>query len=180
MKCSRLLLVCSSILLTFACASLDVKYDYDPGADFTKLKTFGWLPLEPGAQVPELTVKRIQNAVNAQLKAKGLVPTADNPDFLIGIQVSGKTVHGGSVGVGASIGIPVGRGSVSIGGGKSREQEKREGTLVLDFVAPNDRSVLWHGTATGTVHPDAPPEDQDKRINHAVEEMLTHYPPQKQ
>lgn len=125
-------------------------------------------------------MKRIQNAVNSQLQAKGLTLASDNPDFLIGMQVAGRTVDAGSVGVGASIGIPVGHaGSISLGTGRSRNTEKREGTLVLDFVSPADRVLIWHGSATGTVHPETPPEDQEKRINEAVAEILGNFPPPK-
>lgn len=173
-------MVCAPVLLAAGCASLSVDYDYDPGADFSKLRTFGWLPRDSGAPSQELAVKRIQRAVNLQLQAKGLTLASDNPDFLIGIQVSGRTKDAGSVGVGASIGIPVGHGgTISLGGGRSRNKERREGTLVLDFVSPADRSLLWHGSATGTVHPEAPPEDQENRINQAVAEMLENFPPQR-
>lgn len=172
------LLVCGGVLLAVGCATLNADYDYDPSVDFSKLRTYGWLPRDPGSSTQELTVKRIQNAVNSQLQAKGLTLASDNPDFLIGMQVSGRTTDAGSVGVGASIGIPVGHGgTISLGTGRSKPTEKREGTLVLDFVSPAEKSVLWHGSATGTVHPEAPPEDQEKRINQAVEKILANFPP---
>jgi len=177
MRSRRLLLACASLLLAAGCAgSLEVDYDYDPGADFSRLRTFGWLPRNPESGAQQLRVKRIQSAVNSQLQAKGLKP-ADNPDFLIGMQVSGRTTESGSVGVGASVGIPVGRGTVSVGGGRRKPIEKTEGTLILDFVSPADKSLLWHGSATGTVHPDATPEEQEQRINQAVGEMLQNFPP---
>jgi hypothetical protein len=173
----RLLLSCGFLLIAAGCAgSLEVDYDYDPGADFSKLRTFGWLPRNPESGAQQLRVKRIQSAVTTQLQAKGLKP-ADNPDFLIGMQVSGRTTESGSVGVGASVGIPVGRGTVSVGGGRRKPIEKTEGTLILDFVSPADKSLLWHGSATGTVHPDATPEEQEQRINQAVGEMLQNFPP---
>jgi hypothetical protein len=176
-----MLLACGFLLLSFGCASsLEVQYDYDPGADFSKLRTFGWLPRNPDPPPQQLRVKRIQSAVNSQLQAKGLKPASDNPDFLIGMQVSGRTTDAGSVGVGASIGIPVGsRGTVSVGGGRRKPIEKTEGTLILDFVSPKDRSLIWHGAATGSVHPDATPEEQEQRINQAVREMLENFPPRR-
>jgi hypothetical protein len=179
MRGIRLLLACVPVLLATGCSTLNADYDYDPAVDFSTLHTFGWLPRNPDSPVQELTAKRIQNAVNSQLQAKGLTPKADNPDFLIGMQVSGRTKDAGSVGVGASIGIPVGPGSISLGTRRSKNKEEREGTLVLDFVSPADRSLLWHGSATGTVHTEAPPEDQEKRINQAVAKMLENFPPQR-
>ena len=175
-----LLLACGSLLLAVGCGGkgLDVDYDYDPGADFSKLRSFGWLPRNPESGEQQLRVKRIQSAVTAQLEARGL-KASETPDFLIGMQVSGRTTEKGSVGVGASVGVPVGRGTVTLGGGRRRSIEETEGTLVLDFVSPAEKSLLWHGSATGTVDPKATPEQQEQRISHAVGEMLKNFPPPK-
>jgi hypothetical protein len=103
---------CSSIPLT-------TNYDYDTTADFTAMKNFGWMPPTGNAVGDDLLVKRIRSTVNAQLQAKGRTEVAENPDFLIAMQLSGKTTYGGSTAVGASVGIPVGRaGTISVGGGK--------------------------------------------------------------
>jgi hypothetical protein len=169
------------LLVAFTgCASLEVSHDYDPTADFTKLKTFDWIPMKKQAGANELTAKKIMSAVNSQLNAKGLTLNQENPDFLIGMQVSGKTSYGGSIGAGASVGIPVGKGYLNVGGGRSKAREKHEGTLVLDFIDPESKSLIWRGTATSTVNPNASPEEQRELINRAVAEMLTQFPPIKQ
>jgi len=125
-----------------------------------------------------LLVKRIKTTVDSQLQAKGPVPAEANPDFLIGMQLSGKSTYGGSTGVGVSVGIPVGRaGRVSVGGGKSQAIEKKEGTLVLDFVDAKSKSLLWRATASGAVEPKSSPEQQQQRINAVVAEMLSYFPP---
>jgi hypothetical protein len=65
--------------------------------------------------------------VDTQLKTKGCMLTEDNPDLLIGTALPGKTTYGGSTAVGVFVGIPVGhRGSVSVGGGRSRAHESVE------------------------------------------------------
>jgi hypothetical protein len=166
-----------------ACAtspSADIDCDYDTAADFTVLKTFGWMAPTGNAVADELLVKRIRSAVDTQLQAKGRTPSAANPDFLIGMQLSGKTTYGGSVGVGMSVGIPVGRaGRVSVGGGKSKPIEKKEGTLVLDFLDAKTKSLVWRATASGAVEPSSTPEYQQNRINAVVAEMLSYFPPKK-
>ncbi len=168
------------LLIAFiGCAGLEVSHDYDPTADFSKLKTFDWIPLNKQTGAKELTAKKIMSAVNGQLNANGLTLNKETPDFLIGMQVSGKTSYGGSVGLGASVGIPVGKGHVNVGGGRSKAREKQEGTLVLDFIDPESKSLVWRGTATSTVNPNASPEEQRELINRAVAEMLTQFPPQK-
>src|SRR5262245_39049535 len=89
-----------------ACAtpSLDVDYDYDTGADYAALKTFAWMPATGNAAGDELLVKRIRGAVDSQLQKKGRTAASGSPDFLIAMQLSGKTAYGGSTGVGVSVG----------------------------------------------------------------------------
>ncbi len=170
-----------ALVAVIGCSTpLAVNYDYDTAADFTAMKTFGWMPPTGNAVGDDLLVKRIKNAVDVQLKAKNRMEVPENPDFRIAMQLSGQTTYGGSTGVGASVGIPVGRaGTISVGGGKSKPHEKKEGTLVLDFVDAKTQSLLWKATATAAVSPAASPEEQQARINEVVAEMLKQFPPKK-
>jgi hypothetical protein len=168
------------IAMVGCAAPLTVTYDYDTAADFAALKTFNWMPATGNAAADELLVKKIRNTVDAQLQAKGRIVAADNPNFLIAMQLSGKTTYGGSTGVGVSVGIPVGRaGRISVGGGKSKAHETKEGMLVLDFVDAKTKSLLWRATASAAVSPAGSPEEQQQRINEAITEMLAHFPPRK-
>jgi hypothetical protein len=161
-------------------ASLAVNYDYDTAADFAALKTFNWMPATGNAAGDELLIKKIRNTVDVQLQAKGRKIAADNPDFLIGMALSGQTTNAGSTGVGMSIGIPVGRaGRVSVGGGKSKPREKKEGTLVMDFVDAKTKALVWRATATDAVDPSASPEEKQQKINEVIAAMLEHFPPKK-
>jgi Domain of unknown function (DUF4136) len=153
-------------------------FDYDTKVDFSTLKTYDWTPASGNAAADELLVSRIRNAVDSQLQAKGRAPAAGQSDFLIALQLSGKTVHGGSVGAGISFGIPVGNaGRISVGGGKSRPIEKKEGTLVLEFLDAKTKSLVWRGTASGAVQPVASPEEQQQRIDKVIAELLARFPP---
>jgi hypothetical protein len=157
---------------------LAVNYDYDTAADFTAMKTFAWMPPTGNAAGDDLVVKRIKNAVDAQLQAKGRTDVPESPNFLIAMQLSGKTTYGGSKSVGLSVGVPVGRaGSLSVGGAKSKPIEKKEGTLVLDFLDAKTQSLVWRATATAAVTPSASPEEQQALINEVVAEMLKQFPP---
>ena len=172
-------MLCIALAACATSPSADIDFDYDTAADFTGLKTYAWTAPTGNAVANDLLVKRIRGAVDAQLQAKGRT-ASDSPDFLIGMQLSGKTTHGGSVGVGVSVGIPVGRaGRVSVGGGKSKPIEKKEGTLVLDFLDAKTKSLVWQATASGAVEPQSTPEQQQNRINAIVAEMLSYFPPKK-
>jgi hypothetical protein len=180
MKNTMLLLVIC-IAMAGCATPLAVTSDYDTAVDFTALKTFDWMPATGNAAGDELLVKKFRNTVDAQLKAKGRTMTADNPDFLIAMELSGRTTYGGSTAVGMSVGIPVGRaGSVSVGGGKSKPREKKEGVLVLGFLDPKSMSLLWRATATAEVKGSATAEEQQQKISEVIAAMLAHFPPQKQ
>lgn len=174
---TKLWLMILFLPLFIGCASLKVSHDYDPGTDFSTLKSYDWISPDANAGASELTVKKIVHAVNGALGAKGLTLNPDGPDFMIGMQISGKTSYGGSTGLGASVGIPVGKMHVHLGGSRSKAREKHEGTLILDFIDPQSKSLIWRGTATSTVNPAATPQEQQTRIDNAVTKMLSQFPP---
>jgi len=179
MKNAILALVLCTVVTGYA-GSLPVTSDYDTAANFDAMQTFDWMPATGNAAGDELLVKRIRNSVDTQLQAKGRKMSAENPDFLIGMELSGKTITGGSTGVGVSVGIPVGRmGRVSVGGGKSKTSEKKEGTLVIDFVDAKTKSLVWRATVTDAVNPNATPEQKQQKIDSVIAEMLTQFPPRK-
>lgn len=179
MKSTALVLTACSVL--FGCATQPtVDVDYDTTKDFSTLKAYQWMPATGNAASDELLVGRIRNAVDSQLQAKGHTLATDNPDFLIAMQLSGRSTYGGSTGVGMSVGIPVGsRGRISVGGGKSKAIEKKEGTLVLDFLDAKTKSLAWRGTASATAQPNASPEQQQQRVDQVVGELLASFPPKK-
>src|SRR5262245_8661980 len=163
-----------------ASSALTTDVDYDTAKDFAAQKTFAWMPATGNAVANELLVKRIRSSVDQQLQAKGRTPAADNPNFLIAMDLSGKIAYGGSTGVGLSVGIPVGsRGSLSVGGGKSKPVETKEGTLVLQFVDAKTKELFWKAIASGTVEPGLSPQEQQKRIDDVVAQMLANFPPPK-
>ena len=181
MMVNKAMLSVMTCLAMAACATPPptMNFDYDTSADFAALKTYDWMPATGNAATDELLIKRIRTAADSELKAKGRAPDSANPDFTIAMQLSGKTVYGGSTGVGMSVGIPVGKaGRISVGGGKSKPIEKKEGTLVLDFLDAKTKALLWQGTASGAVEPAASPEEQQKRINEVIAQMLARFPPQ--
>ena len=118
------ILTLATCIVVCGCATQPaVDVDYDTTKDFSTLKTYQWMPATGNAASDELLVGRIRNAVDSQLQAKGHTLVQSNPDFLVAMQLSGRTAYGGSTGVGMSVGIPVGsRGRISVGGGKDRKR----------------------------------------------------------
>ena len=156
----------SLIAVAIGCSSYRVSHDYDTGADLAGLRTYDWMPqpLEApgGGDGNSLIDGRVKNAVNTQLAARGVRRDSQNPDFLIAYQVSTKDR------------VRV-RNYTFISDKKFETYE--DGALVLDFVAPNGKDLLWRGVAERTLDSNPTPEKIDKRINEAVEKILEGFPP---
>jgi hypothetical protein len=79
------------MIVTVSCSSIhNVSYDYDRQADLESLRTYYWLAMPEGMKIDYLLLNRIRDAVNTELKAKGLKVTTYKPDFLIAVHVGSE------------------------------------------------------------------------------------------
>ena len=158
--------------ITFA---QSINYDFDKSANFAAFKTYAWVR---GASVPdEFNHDRIIGAINAQLAGKGLrmVEAKANPDLLVAYHAAfdrDLQITGFSSGWGGYR-FP---GSRS---GAARTDEIITGTLVVDMVDAETRTIVWRGTATKELNINAKPAQREKNINRAAEKLLKNYPPVK-
>ena len=177
MKTTQIACMLLAVGLMVGCATIyDVKYDYDKQTDFAALKTYDWMEVPAEAGMDTLTIERIKAAVNAELMAKGLRQTSENPDFLIAEHTGSKekvqtTDWGYSYGsYGRYWGGYWGPRNVST-------YEYEEGWLILDFVDSESKNLIWRGTAKAEIQNVDTPEKRVKLINKAVEKILEKYPP---
>lgn len=168
--------VAFAILIAFllsGCASMSVKVDYDSEADFSAYKTFGWMKMKmkrqprysPEIPEKELMEKRIKSAVRREMEAKGYKFTdKKKPDIVI-------TYH-----IGMKDKVYVEHYGYRYWRGPRRTEVHRykEGTLILDFVDPRGKQLIWRGWATGVVRG---PERMEEHINSAVKSIIAKYPP---
>jgi hypothetical protein len=163
----------------------DIRYDFDKDKDFSKYKTYKWVPIK-GAEMPdELTQKALTNAIDAQLAAKGLTKTdTDNADLYIGYQTAlGQEKEFTSYNTGWGYGPGWGGGWYGYGGMSTTTTYGSTSTvyvgqLDLSMYDPAAKQLVWRGTASKTLDPKAKPEKKQKNINKAVEKLLKKYPPQ--
>jgi len=176
MKAIKIFFVLLFIGFTVSCSTTyDVKYDYDQQTNFSDLKTFDWMQVPEKASIDSLVVQRVKNAVNAELKAKGLMMTSNNPDFLIAEHLGKKdkvqvTDWGYGYGHRGYRGGSWGTGGVST-------YQYEEGSLILDFVDTKSKKLIWRGSLKAEVQNADTPEKIDTLINEAVKEILKKYPP---
>lgn len=167
----------ASALLLAACASMRVGSDQHPRADFSDYRAFTWMvenPASPGeVQLSALTIRRIREAVEGELSAKGYRPVAEPraADFLVAFTVgtrermtsSARTVPYQDQGPREWSWLDV---DVSI---------YQEGTLSIDIFDGDSRQPVWHGWARKTVT-EADQADPGPVIQRAVSQILEKFP----
>jgi len=81
-------------LLAFIATSAvgqDVRFNFDVAADFSKFKTYRWVPIEGATQAQGLTDEQVTAAFDAELRNKGLAKVAsETADCSSGISSESK------------------------------------------------------------------------------------------
>jgi hypothetical protein len=162
----------------------DVRYDFDKNKDFSKYKTYKWVPIKGADQPDELTGKKVTAAVNAELATKGLTMTdGDTADLYIGYQTAiGTEKQFTSYNTGWGYGPGWGGGWYGAGGMSTSTTYGSTSTvyvgqLDLSVYDPAEKQMVWRGTATKTLDPKAKPEKKEKNIGKAVKKLLKNFPP---
>lgn len=163
----------------------DVRYNFDKDANFASFKTYKWVVLKDASKLNDLVDKQIKDAVDAELAKKGLTKSdADTADLYIGYQAGvGTEKQYTSFDTGWGYGPGWGHGWYGGGGGGMTTGTTSTiyvGQLALDMYQASAKDLVWRGTATKTLDPNAKPEKQQKNLAKAVAKMLKNYPPKKE
>jgi hypothetical protein len=178
----RLLAILSMCSLFLACSSgITYRHDWDRDEDFSRFKTFDWLPApatvsmdaKTARERSDLLEKRIKRAVGSQLQARGYSQDTTNPSFRI-------VYHTGSeekLSV-TDWGYRYGPGPWGYYGRDIDVRQYMEGTLIVDFIDAKTSDLFWRGEASKTINTNATQEDIDRTINEAVAGLLRNWPPE--
>ena len=177
------------VMLLTGCASTEVSTDHDTAFNFSNLKTYTWLPNPQeyfgNSRIDKAVLEaRIQKAVDSELAAKKYVKiTSGTPDFHVRYHaITGKDMQIKNVsdpGSGMSGDWNDQRlGFYRKGGGKSATYSWDKGTLLLDMVNPENKKIIWIGTAAAKIGLQDSTEKKVERINRAVSKLLADFPPQ--
>ena len=179
MKSIRLLIISSLMVVAFGCSTVSYQYDYDPGVNYTGLKTFNWRSVSVQENIHTLNVKQIQKAVNAQLEAKGCKVTSDNPDFLISMHVTKEERRDVQAWNYTNSGRAMLHGGPYAANTQFDVYQYEEGTFILDFVDAQSRELIWRGIAQGEVRNYSSPVKRNERLDEVVQKVLSNFPPAK-
>jgi hypothetical protein len=159
-------------ILLVRCSTISVMQDYDPEYDFSKLKTFGFLPIPEDAGIDQLNANRFGDAIKNEMTAKGYT-VSENADFGVAL-LFGKQTKTNITSYGYGYGPYWGR----YGGTTNIDvSQYDEGTLVIDVIDMNKKELVWRGTGTGALNPNATVEERTANINNAVAQILAQFPP---
>ena len=175
------LTVLAVFMLTFSAATSaqKIRYNYMPGTDFSKYKTYKWGRIENGSYPNQLIDEQITRSIDAQLAQKGLTKSDNNPDLVVVYQVAinqekewnAYSTGGGYWGWG---------GWGGWGGMQTTTMTSSTinvGTLNLDIYDVATRKQIWRGEATKTLNPPKDPAKIQRNIDKAMAKLLQNYPP---
>lgn len=188
MKPSKTFLIgaVASVLLLWAAAASaqDVRYNFVPGTDFAKYKTYKWVKIQNVQYPNQILDGQIMQAIDSQLALKGLTKTeSETADLYVCYQAAvnqetqwnsystdmggwGYGRWGGWGGYGGGMGTTTTTSStINIG------------TLNVDIYEVGTRNQIWRGAATKTLGSGKDPNKVNKNLNKAMAKLFKNYPP---
>lgn len=165
-----LLLMILMMSASFACAQ-SVRSSYDKDYNLSGLKTYDYKVEERDKAdllaTNTLADQQIKDALEDALHAGFYQQAASGtPDFLIAYQVTTKEVTAGGV---------LRRGPL---GPRANLQAENyiQGTLVVDFIDPQTRKLVWRGVASGIVGREVvDPKLAEEKIKAAARALLDRF-----
>ncbi len=177
------LTVMAGILLVLSVAGYaqTVRFNYLPGTNFSKYKTYKWVRIESAQYPNQLIDEQIMRSIDNQLSLKGLTKVTDgNPDLFVVYQAAvNQEKQWNAFSTGDGMWGYGGWGGY--GGGMSTTTMTSStiniGTLNLDLYDVSLKKQVWRGEATKTLGNPKKPEKLQKNIDKAMAKLLKNYPP---
>ena len=148
----------------------DRDIDYDHQTDFLKFKTFVLREGELNSKTPTLQSplvrKKIDEAIRAQLTAKGLREVQSQADLVVTYRFS--SFRGT-----AAWSFPAGRR-----GRRTRVERIKftEGTLAVDLTSREQSSLVWRGVYRDD---ESDPSKISEKLPNDIKKLFSDYPPKK-
>lgn len=172
------ILVC--LLLSASAPAQKINYDFVPGTDFSKYKTYRWRRADKAMYPDEENDKMLMRSIDTELALKGLTKTeTDLADLYVIYQIaifddmewsSFRTDIGWhSIGADSPAGF---RGATT-----NTFTLMKRGSLILDIYDVTQKKRVWQAHATKTVDPAAPLNKRVKNTQKVMAKIFKNYPP---
>ena len=167
--------LCLTAFTTTAAFAINIKTDYDRGANFAQYKTYTWRNVKTK---DPLDVDRIKSAVNVVLAAKGWMQVDSDGDIsIVAIEITRdqQTLNTFYDGFGG------GWGWRRFGGGGFGEattttETYRVGTVIVDLFDTKTKQLVWRSSSSDTLSNNS--DKNIKNLDKGVQKMFQHFPPQ--
>ena len=178
-------LILTSLLLAWlsGCSTLQIKSDYDPTFDFSKLHTVAILYPQSSDDLISLAQQRFHRAVAQSLREKGfrIVKDRQKADFFILFHLNvtqKKQIVTDYQMVGLYPYYPGWYGYAALP--VTREYSFKEGRFVVDAVDPKTHRIFWRGIAVDRLKDFKTPQARMDYIRQVVEKIFQNFPPKTQ
>ena len=178
MKLKLILTAFLGFAVPFAATAQKVTYEYEPGTDFSKFKSYKWQRAE-GTRYPAHVFDEIlMSSIEEQLTAKGLVKSAgEAADVYVVYQlavVDDMTTNSFKTG-GGWLGVPGGN-PVFAGGSTNISHAVKKGWILVDVFDANQKKLVWRASATKALKGEAA-EKVRRNARKVMDKMFSNYPP---
>jgi Domain of unknown function (DUF4136) len=161
--------LCLLLLLAGGASAQEVQTDHDQDADFSKYKTFAWVASK--GQTEGFADKRVKQAVEQQLRAKGLQSSAGaTPDLYVAYKVGVRQLTSAP-----APDFHYDPDRLDDRSASSAQVVSLEGKLVVDLVDGVRKELVWRGTAVAEVSEES--AKNKEKIEKAVSKMFKKFPP---
>jgi hypothetical protein len=180
----------SLLVLSFVvgCSTIQVKSDFNPKTDFSRLKTYRWLnnqdkPSDDIRINNEFVINAVRAAVEKDLQGKGFTRVDnDQADFVIAWfgaieqKIKSENINHfyAPYGYGTLYRDPYWNSqptTINVG-------EYEQGSLIFDFLDPGSHTLLWRGIGSDKLKDDQSESQVTQNIKAAVTQVLAGFPPQ--
>jgi hypothetical protein len=154
--------------------------DFDRHEDFSRYRTWDWLPSgwqvpAPGSRVDRGLDALLRTAIERELAARGYERApAQDADFLVTYHVSLEVqlVRVMETPATQTLHNPHREGGYEVTASQASLQRYEKGTLVLDVADGRDRQLVWRGIGTRRVR-----ESFKNRVDEVVSRLFDRFPP---
>jgi hypothetical protein len=165
------LALASMCLLCCVTLAQTVETTYAPGFNFSKYRTYKWVPLKGPHPDPSVDAQ-IKQSIDSQLAAKGLTRKDDAADLNIDYQTA----------ISQQEKWQAYEDWTQTGLMYERIPQRKlvvinTGTLVIDMYDTAAKQLVWTGRAEKTLDPKSSQKDRQKSIDKATKKMLSFFPP---
>jgi hypothetical protein len=167
----------SLALVSTVCLGSDVKAFASKNADFSRYKTYQWLPskalTKAGIVENEPTVGPIiEKAVKQELAKKGLTEVSEGADLQVATLVLAESVPQLEAVLFGSF-EPLSGTSWGMSPIGTVGRYNRQGSLAVNLIDPHNNTSVWAGIATRAL---GKPSQNAKNIEKAASQLFKKYP----